>query len=57
MKQLKKITIRAFSYELTISLEKETQKEKELKEIYEKFKNGESLDTEDLMTLQKNDML
>jgi uncharacterized coiled-coil DUF342 family protein len=57
MKQLKKITIRAFSYELTINLEKETQKEKELKEIYEKFKNGEVLDTKDLMKLQENNML
>lgn len=57
MKQLKKITIRAFSYELVINLEKETQKEKEAKEVYEKFKNGEVLDFEDLLILQENDML
>ena len=57
MKQINKITIRAFSYELTINLEKETQKEKEIKELYEKFKQGKSLDIDELMKLRDNGYL
>ena len=57
MKQLKRITVKLFSYEIKIDIKKETQREKDAKKAYQKLKDGEALDTEDLILLQKEDML
>lgn len=57
MKQIKKITVKVLDYKLDLSLSVKPQREKELDSIESKFKNGETLDIEELTKLQENDRL
>ena len=57
MKELKQITIRVLDYKVTVNLSVKDSREKEAEKVYQKLKDGKSLDTEELMLLQKEDKL